>query len=1242
MKNVMKRSFAVLMSLVMCVSMLFGMSFSAQAATVDYVYSGNYVYNWGERETEATFLSPMAETFYTENGTSYEALSALSGSSTESSVPSSALYAELQTLMESNHTYINSYDAIKDLCMYTDCQNSGGKISSFYSGTEIGPEWNSSEWNREHTWPNSKGDLSGSGENDIMMIRPTAISENSSRGNKAYGTTTNTQYYNPNDEGNGNYDLRGDVARIILYQYVRWECINTGSSYNSTGIFGADGVIESQDVLLTWIEEDPVDTWELGRNDSVESITGTRNVFVDYPELAFELFEEEIPVHQTPSGIANGGTDSSGGSTGEDGGNTGTESGGDTTGGETTEVTATITFDDTSKRTTFTTSQQIWEENGVTVTNNKASSSSNVADYSNPVRFYKSSELIVDHTYPINKIEITASSSDYATALSNSISDNNATVTVSGSVVTIVFTEAVDTFTIASLSAQTRISSMTVYAAQTTGGDGGESGGNTGEEGGDTTPDITGDCYVKVLASLDDWSGEYLIVYEDGSVALNGGLDTLDVASNNIAVTITDNKIAANDATNAAKFTIEKTSDGYTVKSASGYYIGNDAAATNQISSSIENQYLNTLSFDYTNTSVNIMGVGGYLLQYNSDANATRFRYYGGTQNPVALYKLTTAFDGGYTVTATPNDESLGTVSVIDNVVYAQPNAGYVVSDYTVTSGAATVTTNGDTFTVDATGDVALTVNFVPGDNTVTFVENGTAVSSTTAKTGDIITLPTSIGTLGTGEIFVGWLTDGSSDILTPGSTYTITAETIFYAQYRIAESGDTSGETTGYYEKVTSAPDDWSGEYLIVYEDGSVAFDGSLTTLDGISNTIAVTITDNKIEATNTKASQFVIAKSGDNYTVQSASGLYIGRSTDSNELDESTTTAYTNTITINSDGSVNIIGSGGAYLRFNASSNQLRFRYYKSSTYTNQKAIALYKLVEVDTAEPVPTGNILGAQIEVGASLTLNYYASLTNIADDAQVELRVTMLGKETTIERDITNIVDGKYVFTFDGITTQCMTELIDAELVLVDSEGETVLNTKEGYSIQENAINLLTAYPDDAALKQFVTDMLYYGAASQTYRGYNTENLATIGVEGLGSPSDVLPSDDDAMSLINNADATIGDVYFKSATVWFDSINNLIINLNSATDNTELRLNGEAVMSGAGNTVYTTEEIRATDFNKIYVFELYENGVLVQTLSYSVNSYAYSKQSSSNSAMKELAIALYRYGVSAKAYAASLQ
>ena len=52
-------------------------------------------------------------------------------------------------------------------------------------------------------------------------------------------------------------------------------------------------------------------------------------------------------------------------------------------------------------------------------------------------------------------------------------------------------------------------------------------------------------------------------------------------------------------------------------------------------------------------------------------------------------------------------------------------------------------------------------------------------------------------------------------------------------------------------YVKVTSTDDITNGTYLIVYENGSVAFDGSLTTLDAANNVIDVTINDGVIEAT-------------------------------------------------------------------------------------------------------------------------------------------------------------------------------------------------------------------------------------------------------------------------------------------------------------------------------------------------------------------------------------------------------
>lgn len=303
MNQIMKKSLSMLMALLMIVSLFAGLQIPADAVTVDYQYgyvSSTYpkvIKNWGIRGELATFLSPKAEEFY--KGTSYEALAANSGSSNTASVPSSALYSALNQLMADAHKNVTSYDATREMYQFTDCQASGkdsAKISAFYSGTAIGPAWDSgSTWNREHVWPNSKGG-SGDNEDDIMMLRPETSSNNSSRGNKAYGVSSG--YFNPNL---GSYDLRGDVARIVLYVYVRW---GTEESEVLKNMWGTDGVIESLDVLLTWMEVDPVDTWEMGRNDSVQSITGTRNVFVDYPELAFELFEEEVPQMNTPSGIA--------------------------------------------------------------------------------------------------------------------------------------------------------------------------------------------------------------------------------------------------------------------------------------------------------------------------------------------------------------------------------------------------------------------------------------------------------------------------------------------------------------------------------------------------------------------------------------------------------------------------------------------------------------------------------------------------------------------------------------------------------------------------------------------------------------------------------------------------------------------------------------------------------------------------------------------------------------------------
>ena len=149
--------------------------------------------------------------------------------------------------------------------------------------------------------------------------------------------------------------------------------------------------------------------------------------------------------------------------------------------------------------------------------------------------------------------------------------------------------------------------------------------------------------------------------------------------------------------------------------------------------------------------------------------------------------------------------------------------------------------------------------------------------------------------------------------------------------------------QQTYIYEKITSTSELVDGgQYLIVYEDGNLAFDGGLTTLDAVGNTIAVTITNNTIPSNaTTDAASFIIDTT--NNTIQSASGYYIGQTSNANGLASNQNTTYANAISFNDDGTVNIV-SGGAYLRYNSTSNQVRFRYYKSSSYTGQKAIALY----------------------------------------------------------------------------------------------------------------------------------------------------------------------------------------------------------------------------------------------------------------------------------------------------------
>lgn len=128
------------------------------------------------------------------------------------------------------------------------------------------------------------------------------------------------------------------------------------------------------------------------------------------------------------------------------------------------EKTATLSFANKAQRTTFTTSQQVWEQNGITLTNDKASSTNAVADYANPARFYAGSKITLDAPGAIKSITFVCNSSSYATAMKNSVGTvAGAEVTVSGSNVVVSFTKATsEQFIVAKMTAQVRMNSLSV------------------------------------------------------------------------------------------------------------------------------------------------------------------------------------------------------------------------------------------------------------------------------------------------------------------------------------------------------------------------------------------------------------------------------------------------------------------------------------------------------------------------------------------------------------------------------------------------------------------------------------------------------------------------------------------------------------------------------------------------------------------------------------------------------------
>lgn len=531
------------------------------------------------------------------------------------------LKAALHNIIKGHH--VVSYNGLLNAFVYTDNDGNGNvwdiysNCSFSYSGNSQCGEYEQEGdcWNREHTWPQSWFNEQTTPRSDLFHVYPTDGYVNGQRSNYPYGEVGNYIYISGNGSKLGTCvtsgytgrvfepidEYKGDIARSYFYMSVRY--YSEDSNWGTSGMTNKSEILPwAMTMLLRWSDEDPVSDKEIARNNAVYGYQNNRNPFIDHPEYARMIWDPNWQGGTyynitCTSGLLHGsvsapesameGTTVAISATPEPGYMVGTY-----TVYKTSSPSTTVTV---SSNGTFTMPDYAVTVSATFVENNN---------------YYDIALGEVSHgSISVSPTRAKSGTNITLTAMPNSgyslyawyvfkTGDMNTTVSVSG-----------NSFVMPAFD-------VTVMASFVQG-------------------TVSGGDYVKVTSSLNDWSGEYLIVYENGSKAFNGGLTTLDANNNTISVIINENSIISNSTTDAARFTIAPMSGGYSIQSASGKYIGYSGNSNGLTASATALQ--NTISLN--NGNIIIRGTGASTLQYNNSAN--RFRYYGTTQQPIQLYKKT-------------------------------------------------------------------------------------------------------------------------------------------------------------------------------------------------------------------------------------------------------------------------------------------------------------------------------------------------------------------------------------------------------------------------------------------------------------------------------------------------------------------------------------------------------------------------------------------------------------------------
>ena len=278
----------------------------------------------------------------------------------------------------------------------------------------------------------------------------------------------------------------------------------------------------------------------------------------------------------------------------------------------------------------------------------------------------------------------------------------------------------------------------------------------------------------------------------------------------------------------------------------------------------------------------------------------------------------------GYTLLASENYATSG-AEVSGSVSWTDPSTttnferfAIVARPGATDSTATSKTLRASSFSISAVAPVSYTISYDANGGTGTM---GDTTGSSPEVAACSFTAPT-------GKEFSKWNTQANGEGTDYAVGATVSENVTLYAIW-VTEVADPSV----YFTKITSTSQIGDGKYVIAYE--GLIFDGSLTTLDAVQNTKSMNLT-------NLLTSYFTISD-GD---VVSASGKYIGRTADSNGLNQSDTDDFTNTVSIDGEENLVVTSSAGAILRYNKTSGQERFRFFKSSNASGQQAIQLYRV--------------------------------------------------------------------------------------------------------------------------------------------------------------------------------------------------------------------------------------------------------------------------------------------------------